>query len=154
MADTESNNNQSTGLTKVLVAEDNAVVLKGLHNFLRKWGYDPVKADDGSQAWEILEKDNDIHLAILDWNLPGLTGVEICKKLRLRTSGPYVYTIMFSVRKSNEEQIEALDSGADDYVVKPCKPSLLYAKLAAACRILRMAANINLPEAIPPETKE
>jgi DNA-binding response OmpR family regulator len=154
MTDSESNNTQSSNLTKVLVAEDNAVVLKGLHNFLRKWGYEPVKAIDGSEAWELLEKDNDIHLAILDWNLPGLTGVEICKKLRQRSSGPYVYTIMFSVRKSNEEQIEALDSGADDYVVKPCKPSLLYAKLAAACRILRMAANIKLPDAKPPATSD
>lgn len=154
MTDSESNTIKSSNLTKVLVAEDNAVVLKGLHNFLRKWGYEPVKAIDGSEAWELLEKDNDIHLAILDWNLPGLTGVDICKKLRQRSSGPYVYTIMFSVRKSNEEQIEALDSGADDYVVKPCKPSLLYAKLAAACRILRMAANIKLPDAKPPETSD
>lgn len=154
MADSESNNTQASKHIKVLVAEDNAVVLKGLHNFLQKWGYEPIKAIDGSEAWKILEKDNDIHLAILDWNLPGLTGVEICKKLRQRSSGPYVYTIMFSVRKSNEEQIEALENGADDYVVKPCKPSLLYAKLAAACRILRMACNIELPEAISPETND
>lgn len=142
MTSSDAKTGNKAPLLKVLVVEDNAVVLKGLHNFLRKWGYEPVQAVDGNEAWSILEKNHDIHLAILDWNLPGQNGLEICKKLRARSSGPYVYTIMFSIRKSNEEQIEALTAGADDYIVKPCKPSLLHAKLAVGARILKLATGI------------
>lgn len=154
MTDTDQNSDtndkaNSSGMPKVLLVEDNAVVLKGLHNLLKKWGYDPIKANDGTEAWDILEKNHDIHLAILDWNLPGIDGLKICQKLRQRTSGPYVYTIMFSVRKSNEERIQALTEGADDYIVKPCKPSLLYAKLLAGSRILKMAAKVALPDIVP-----
>jgi len=132
-------------LTKVLIAEDNVVVRQGLQNFLHKWGYEPIKAATGQEALGLLEKNHDIHLAIIDWNLPDQTGLEICRELRKRENGPYVYVIMFSVRKSNEEQIEALHSGADDYVIKPCKPSLLRAKLEVAYRILKKAAKISLP---------
>ena len=121
---------------KILLAEDNPVVRKGLMNFLLKWGYDPVEVDDGDLAWNTLEKDHNIRLAIVDWNLPGLTGIQICQRLRTRTNAPYVYAIMFSARKSHEEKIMALDGGADDYLVKPCKPSELRARISVGRRIM------------------
>lgn len=124
---------------KVLIAEDNKVVRKGLNNFLKKWGFDPIEADNGDDAWKIIAENHDILLAIIDWNLPGITGMQICQRLRTRTSGPYVYTIMFSARKSKEEQILALDGGADEYLVKPCKPSELRARLGVGKRILEHA---------------
>ncbi len=125
--------------TKVLVAEDNPVVRKGLVNFLEKWGYDVVEADNGDDAWGHIESDNDIRLAIVDWNLPGISGMQVCQRLRVRQDAPYVYTIMFSSRKSKEEQILALDGGADDYLVKPCKPSELRARLGVGRRIVETA---------------
>lgn len=121
---------------KVLIAEDNAVVRKGLCNFLDIWGYQAIEADNGNDAWQILENDNEIWLAIIDWNLPGLSGMQICQRLRIRTDGPYVYTIIFSGRTTEEEQVLALDGGADDYIAKPTKPSLLCARLGVGRRIM------------------
>lgn len=124
---------------KVLVAEDNPVVRKGLINFLQKWGYEVIESDNGDDAWEQIESDQDIRLAIVDWNLPGISGMQVCQRLRVRQEAPYVYTIMFSSRKSKEEQILALDGGADDYLVKPCKPSELRARLGVGRRIIETA---------------
>lgn len=121
---------------KILVAEDNPVVRKGLNNFLIKWGYEPIEADNGDAAWHALENDSTIQLAILDWNLPGLSGMQVCQRIRSRQDGPYVYSLIFSARKSNEEQVLALEGGADDYLVKPAKPSLLRARLEVGIRII------------------
>ncbi|RJX24840.1 MAG: DNA-binding response regulator [Desulfurivibrio sp.] len=132
---------------KVLVAEDNAVVRKGLTNFLTKWGYTPVEAETGDIALGILEKDQGVRLAILDWNLPGLSGLQICQQLRIRPQIPYVYIIMFSARKSNEEKILALEGGADDYLIKPCKPSELRARLGVGRRIIETALSCSPPPA-------
>lgn len=121
----------------VLVAEDNPVVRKGLVNFLGKWGYQPVEVENGDDAWQHLLENPAIRLAILDWNLPGLTGMQICQRLRKKRPAPYVYLLMFSARTSIEEQIAALEGGADDYLTKPVKPSLLRARLAVGQRIIR-----------------
>ena len=125
---------------KILVAEDNPVVRKGLNNFLVKWGYEPIEADNGDLAWSALENDPGITLAILDWNIPGLSGMQVCQRIRMRAGGPYVYTIIFSARSSIEEQVLALEGGADDYLVKPAKPSLLRARLGVGLRILSLLA--------------
>lgn len=127
---------------KVLIAEDNAVVRKGLSNFLDIWGYLAVEAENGNDAWQALDDDHEIRLAIVDWNLPGLSGMQICQRLRIRTKGPYVYTIMFSGRTSEEEQVLALDGGADDYIAKPTKPSLLCARLGVGRRIMETLAPV------------
>ena len=127
---------------KVLLAEDNPVVRKGLENFITKWGYEAVETDNGDAAWEALENDHSIRLAIIDWNLPGLSGIQICQRLRTRANGPYVYAIMFSARKSHEEKVMALDGGADDYLVKPCKPSELRARIGVGRRIIETALGL------------
>lgn len=130
---------------KILVAEDNPVVQKGLCNFLVKWGYEPVEALTGDLAWQALENDSSIRLAILDWNLPGLSGMQVCQRIRMRKDGPYIYTVMFSARKAVEEQVLALEGGADDYLVKPAKPSLLRARLAVGLRILEQISGPGTP---------
>lgn len=131
----------TTTRRKVLVAEDNPVVRKGLNNFLVKWGYEPIEADNGDTAWNTLENDPTITLAILDWNIPGLSGMQVCQRIRMRTNGPYVYTVIFSARSSIEEQVLALEGGADDYLVKPAKPSLLRARLGVGQRILELLSH-------------
>lgn len=138
----------STVKPKVLLAEDNPAVRKGIENFLGKWGYEAIEADNGDAAWSALEKDHSIRIAIVDWNLPGLSGIQICQRLRTRINAPYVYAIMFSARKSYEEKIMALDGGADDYIVKPCKPSELRARIGVARRIIDTAMGI-LPSCTP-----
>ncbi len=141
---------------KIIIAEDNPVVRKGLVNFLEKWGFDVTEADNGDDAINILEENLDIRLAIVDWNLPGLSGLQVLQRLRVRQDSPYVYAIMFSGRKSKEEQILALDGGADDYLVKPCKPSELRARLGVGRRIIETAfkSQASGPEVEPAPVKK
>lgn len=136
---------------KVLLAEDSPSVRKGLENFLVKWGFEPIPVDNGDQAWELLVKDPSIRLVIIDWTLPGLSGIQICQRLRTRSNAPYVYTIMFSARKSHEEKLMALDGGADDYLVKPCKPSELRARLGVGRRIIETAFGVQSKNMEPQE---
>lgn len=142
---------QSFQANKILIAEDNPVVRKGLVSFLEKWGYDVTQVDNGDEAWQTLEDNLDIRLAIVDWNLPGLSGMQVLQRLRVRSNAPYVYAIMFSGRKSKEEQILALDGGADDYLVKPCKPSELRARLGVGRRIIETAFKVPTPAEPAPE---
>ncbi len=136
---TNDSASQNFQANKILIAEDNPVVRKGLVSFLEKWGYEVTQADNGDEAWKVIKNNLDIRLAIVDWNLPGLSGMQVLQRLRVRTNAPYVYAIMFSSRKSKEEQILALDGGADDYLVKPCKPSELRARLGVGRRIIETA---------------
>lgn len=137
--ETPREENLSSGKPKVLIAEDNPVIRKSLSNFLEKWGYSSVEAESGDDAVKLFDEQPDLRLAILDWNLPGLSGMQVCQRVRSRPAGEYIYILMFSARKSIEEQIMALDGGADDYLVKPSKPSLLRARLGAGRRIIELA---------------
>jgi len=92
------------------------VVRKGLNNFLVKWGYEPIEADNGDTAWNALETDPTITIAILDWNIPGLSGMQVCQRIRMRAAGPYVYTVIFSARSSIEEQVLALEGGCGTFL--------------------------------------
>ncbi len=152
-----SDSPQNFQANKILIAEDNPVVRKGLVSFLEKWGYDVTQTDNGDDAWIILEENHDIRLAIVDWNLPGLSGMQVLQRLRVRSNAPYVYAIMFSSRKSKEEQILALDGGADDYLIKPCKPSELRARLGVGRRIIETAFKTVTPpqnDTPPPPEEE
>lgn len=131
---------------KVLTAEDNLVVRKELTNFLSQWSYQPVERATGDDAWRLLEEDHEIRLAALDWNLPGLSGIQVCQQLRVRAADPYVCAILFSARNSTEKQVLALDDGADDYLPKPVKPSVLRAQFSTGRRIIETA----LGQASPP----
>lgn len=123
---------------KVLIAEDNDVVRKGLINFMVKWNYVPIEAENGEDALQALESNTDVRLAILDWNLPGVSGMDVCNKIRQKAY--YIYVLMFSARKSSKEQLVALTGGADDYLIKPSKPSFLRARLGVGKRIIEAMA--------------
>lgn len=136
MSDQSPPDSPPTDKPKVLIAEDSPVVRRGLQNFLDQWGYQAVECADGKEAWQKLKADPTIRLAILDWNLPGYTGMQLCQALRRKRPRPYVYILIFSGRSSLEEQVAALQHGADDYLTKPAIPSLLKARLAVGHRLI------------------
>src|SRR5690242_2321460 len=103
---------------KILIAEDDAVSRRLLHAALAKWGYDIVVACDGNEAWEILQQENHPSLLILDWLMPGLDGLEICRKARALPHYQSAYIILLTGRTAKEDVIKGLDAGADDYVTK------------------------------------
>ncbi|HEY2827760.1 MAG TPA: diguanylate cyclase, partial [Pirellulales bacterium] len=121
---------------KVLVADDEAVSRKLLESTLRRWDYDVVTARDGVEALRILEEPDAPKLAILDWLMPGLDGVQICRKIREQRSEPYTYILLLTGKNSKCDVVEGLDAGADDYVIKPFDSQELQVRLRTGKRIL------------------
>lgn len=123
---------------KVLAAEDNPVFQSMLSSMLTKWGYQPVIAHDGNEAWRALEAPDGPRLAILDWMMPGLNGVDICRGVRAAGREPYVYILLLTARTDAQDLIEGMDAGADDYVTKPFQAHELRVRLRAGRRILEL----------------
>ena len=127
---------------RILIAEDDAISRRLLDTILRKWGYEVVVAHDGDQAWEELQKEESPRLAILDWMMPGMDGVEVCGKVRERTGSPYVYILLLSAKSQREDLVKGLESGADDYITKPFDANELKVRLRAGRRILDLQTQL------------
>jgi two-component system, cell cycle response regulator len=121
---------------KVLAAEDNPVFQSMLANMLTKWGYTPVVARDGNEAWEALQQPDGPQLAILDWMMPGLNGVDVCRGVRAAGREPYVYILLLTARSDAQDLVEGMEAGADDYLTKPFQAHELRVRLRAGRRIL------------------
>lgn len=123
---------------KILIAEDDLVSRRLLEAFLRKWGYAVVAVAKGDDAWALLEADSPPRLAILDWMMPGIEGVEICRRVRERTERPYTYMILLTARGHKQSLLAGLQAGADDYLSKPFDAEELRARLQVGERILKV----------------
>ncbi|MEN6424414.1 MAG: protein kinase [Phycisphaerales bacterium] len=122
---------------KVLIADDDPMWRKLLDQNVHRWGYEVVTAEDGQQAWKILQENEAPRIAILDWQMPQLDGVEICRRIRRSLNLPFVYTIILTGRGAREDMVAGLESGADDYIVKPVDLAILRSRLTAAVRIVQ-----------------
>lgn len=124
---------------RVLVAEDDPVTREVLVAQLKAWGYDSVPAADGLQALKHLRDPSGPFLAILDWMLPGMEGVELCRRTRAdRPDGDQVYLIILTSRGEKEDLIAALESGADDYLTKPFHSGELRARVETGARVVEL----------------
>ena len=123
---------------RVLVAEDNVVFQRLLETKLKAWDYEVVLAVDGTEAWKILSGPNAPQLAILDWMMPGFSGIELCKKIRQEMSETYTYVILLTAMHGEEELVVGMEAGADDYVTKPFKPAELRVRLRAGRRVIEL----------------
>ncbi len=121
---------------KILVAEDDQIVRTILKENLISWGHDPVIASDGKTAWKILQSKDAPRIILMDWILPGLSGIQICRKLRQRFTSTPVYIIMLTGKISTEDVVAGFEAGADDYVTKPFNGLELRARIKAGVRIL------------------
>jgi diguanylate cyclase (GGDEF)-like protein len=122
---------------KILLAEDSPVYQHLIGGYLTEWGFDFELARDGAQAWKMLREPNAPMLALLDWVLPGIDGIEVCRNMRERgTTERYVYTILLTGKTDKNDLVLAMEAGADDYLVKPFDPPELRARLLAGKRIL------------------
>ena len=124
---------------KILLAEDSKVYRALIENLLKDWGFDLVVAENGQQAWEILRQPEGPCLALLDWMLPGIDGLELCQRIRaMPTSGRYIYTLLLTARDKKADLIAALEAGADDYLAKPFDHPELRLRLMAGKRLLEL----------------
>jgi diguanylate cyclase (GGDEF)-like protein len=121
---------------KVLVADDEVVSRRLIESSVERWGYEPVVANDGLEASKILHGPNAPKLAILDWMMPGLDGIQLCRTLRGQKSEAYTYVLLLTAKQTKSDIIEGLEAGADDYITKPFDPSELRVRLRTGKRIL------------------
>ena len=104
---------------RVLIAEDDAVSRRILETLLLKWGYEVIITLDGEAAWEVLQGPNAPSLAILDVMMPGIDGLELCRRLRLTPGGAPPYIILLTATQGVREIVRGIEAGADDYLTKP-----------------------------------
>jgi len=120
---------------KILIAEDDQISSRILQKNIENWGYKAVLARSGQAALEALQ-DEELRLSILDWMMPGMDGVEVCRKIRCRKKYKYTYIIMLSAKDRKQDIIAGLSSGADDYMTKPVNFLELRARLKTGKRII------------------
>jgi CheY-like chemotaxis protein len=121
---------------KILVAEDDATSLLLLQTTLKQWGHEVMAATDGQQAYDALLAEDAPKLAIFDWMMPHLDGVEVCLKAREEAEIEHLYVIMLTTRNTKEDIAEALQGGADDYLNKPFDRKELQARIQVGKRVL------------------
>jgi diguanylate cyclase (GGDEF)-like protein len=127
---------------RILIADDDPVSCRLLDRLLHKWGYEVIAAHSGTEAWEVLQADHSPRVALLDWMMPGLDGLEICRRVRARSSQPYVYIMLLTANDKVGNVVEGLESGADDYLTKPFHPQELRARLRVGLRMLDLESNL------------
>lgn len=128
---------------KILLAEDNASSRHALEAHLRQWGYEVVSTADGRQAWEALQARDAPRLALLDWMMPELDGIEVCRLVRARFNGAPPYVILVTAKSAQEDIVQGLESGADDYLTKPVDRDELRARLQAGRRIIELQESLS-----------
>jgi two-component system NtrC family sensor kinase len=121
---------------KVLIAEDDLASRLALKVNLQKWGHEVVEAQDGDQAWQLLQREKP-KIAILDWMMPGIEGMELCRRIRANTEGDYIYVILLTAKGDNEDVVVGLDAGADDYITKPFDREIMRSRIAVGARIVQ-----------------
>lgn len=127
---------------RVLIADDEPISRKLVEDSLTKWGYDVLATRDGNEAWEVLQRDDAPNLVVLDWVMPGLDGIDVCKNLRSRTTRNYVYIILLTAKSGREDIIKGLEAGADDYIIKPFNSEELRYRLKIGQRIIELEQRI------------
>ena len=123
---------------KILIADDDSGLRRLLEEKLAHWGYDVLVAGDGNEAWQALLAPDAPRLAILDWKMPGLDGVELCRRLRSEVQEPYTYVILLTSQQRDEDLVTGMEAGADDYVTKPFRHSELRVRLRAGRRVIEL----------------
>jgi two-component system, cell cycle response regulator len=126
---------------QILIAEDDPVSRRLLEATLVGWGHQVTVTNNGQQAMSVLRGSDPPKLAILDWMMPGLDGVEVCRRLRKARKEDYVYVIVLTGRTHADDILECMVAGADDYITKPFKAGELKARIFTANRIVELHEN-------------
>jgi len=123
---------------KILVAEDEPSFRRLLEDKLTLWGFDVVVAENGDIAMQILQSADAPRIAILDWIMPVMDGIEVCRKVREKVTEPYCYIILLTSQQRDEDLVIGMEAGADDYITKPYKNNELRLRLRAGRRIIEL----------------
>ncbi len=135
---------------RILIADDDRTSTMMLGRTLVEWGFEVVVVHDGTAAWEHIIGDAPPALAIVDWMMPGLDGIELCRRIRATPRQSPVYVILLTARSSRQDLVAGLEAGADDYLTKPFDPDELRARIHVGQRTLELMARITQLNALLP----
>ncbi len=127
---------------RILLADDDVVTRVSVAATLEMFGHEVLEASDGTEAWEVLQKPGAPMLVILDWMMPGMDGIDVCRRLRglLPELPPYV--IILTARDTQEDVLVALEAGADEFLAKPVNPLELKARVEVGRRLVSLQASL------------
>jgi len=123
---------------RVLIADDEATTRHLIQVTLGNWGFEVLAAENGTEALGILQGPNRPEIALLDWVMPGVDGLEVCRRMRAALPDAPSYIILITARGGLENVVQGLEAGADDYVTKPFDPRELRARLHAGARVVQL----------------
>ena len=129
-------------MTGILIADDEPLSRRLLQASLVRWGYEVEVAKDGEEALDVLLRDTAPRLAVLDWVMPRLDGLEVCRRARARAGAPYSYLLLLTSKEASSDVVAGLAAGADDYLRKPFDAEELRARLRTGERILNLQAEL------------
>jgi DNA-binding response OmpR family regulator len=119
---------------RALVADDDRIVATMLTRSLADWNFDVVVANDGEAAWALVQAQTP-QIAIVDWMMPALDGLDLCRRIRQDARTAHMYVILHTARDGGADVVAGLEAGADDYLIKPYDPHLLRARLDVGVRV-------------------
>lgn len=128
---------------KVLIAEDDLTSRTILTAVVRKWGYEPIAVEDGEAAWQVMQGGEPPRLLLLDWEMPKLSGLELCKRIRKQESSNPPFIILLTARSHTDDIVSGLEFGANDYISKPFENAELRARLQVGRRMLDLQQELN-----------
>jgi adenylate cyclase len=126
---------------RILIAEDEPISRRSLERQLGRWGHDVVAVSDGTEAWQAFQAGK-FDIVVSDWDMPGVTGVELIQRIRASVDQPFVYIIMLTSRTLTEDLVTGIDAGADDFLTKPFDKSELKVRLLAGERFVRLERDL------------
>ena len=129
---------------RILIADDDPMSLLYLQDVLEDFGFEVIAVPDGQRAHDVLFGADPPMLAILDWMMPGIDGIDLCRTIRRSGSDSYTYLIVLTSRSETEFAVEAMNAGADDFISKPFHPAELEARVRAGKRICELEQQLRL----------
>ena len=123
---------------RVLLAEDEPVTRRLMEAQMTRFGFEVISVADGLVAWNLLQSPDAPSLVVLDWNMPGLDGPDVCRRIRESTRTGYTYMLLVTARNEKSDVVKGLSAGADDFISKPVDPDELRARLRTGERIVRL----------------
>ena len=128
---------------KLLVADDSHVSRMMLSAIAKKWGYEVILAEDGEQAWQIMQQDDAPQLLLLDWEMPKMSGIEVCERVIAKNPKNPPYILLLTSRSGSDDIVEGLSKGASDYLSKPFDSAELQVRLQVGKRLIEMQSKLN-----------
>ncbi|MCK4841049.1 MAG: SpoIIE family protein phosphatase [Methylococcales bacterium] len=128
---------------KLLIAEDELISRTLLGGITQKWGYEVILTEDGEEAWQVLQDTDDPLLLLIDWEMPRLDGLGLCRRIRQQITKRPVFIILLTARGGINDMVAGLEAGANDYIVKPFANAELHARLQVGLRMLELQSELN-----------